>query len=79
MKKNNFQNLINLAKEQNQPKALQKVVPVKISSKEEVQFSFYIEKTLLKKIKQISINEDTSIKKIINSAIIEYLESRNIS
>ena len=79
MKKDNFQNLINLAKEQNQPKALQKVVPVKVSSSDEIQFSFYIEKSLLKKIKQTSINDETSIKKIINSALIEYLEKKNIS
>ena len=79
MKKDNFQNLINLAKEQNQPRALQKVVPVKVSSSDEIQFSFYIEKSLLKKIKQTSINDETSIKKIINSALIEYLEKKNIS
>ena len=79
MKKDNFQNLINLAKEQNQPRTLQKVVPVKVSSSDEVQFSFYIEKSLLKKIKQTSINDETSIKKIINSALIEYLEKKNIS
>lgn len=69
MEKQNFNDLINKAKANNQVKTIQKVVPVPIKQTEEVQFSFYIEKELLKKLKLKALENETSIKNLINEAI----------
>lgn len=74
MEKQNFNDLLQKAKANNQIKTIQKVVPVSIKENEEVQFSFYLDKNLLKKIKQQALNEDQSIKNIINKALENYLE-----
>lgn len=74
MEKQNFNDLINKAKASNQIKTIQKVVPIPIKETEEVQFSFYLDKNLLKQIKQQALNQDESIKNIINKALENYLE-----
>ena len=47
MEKQNFNDLINKAKANNQAKTIQKVVPIPAKETEEVQFSFYQDKTTL--------------------------------
>lgn len=74
MEKQNFTDLINKVKTSKATKAIQKVVPVTIKENEEVQFSFYLNKNLLKRIKQLALNEDESIKNIINKALENYLK-----
>ena len=74
MEKQNFNDLINKAKPSKQKKTFQKVVPITIKETNEVQFSFYLDKNLLKKIKQEALNKDDSIKNIINKALENYLE-----
>ncbi|OSY88522.1 hypothetical protein WH52_07155 [Tenacibaculum holothuriorum] len=75
MEKQNFNDLINKAKANNQPKTIQKVVPIPTKETEEVQFSFYLDKNLLKKIKQHALNENKSIKNIINKALENYIKT----
>lgn len=73
MEKQNINDLINKAKANNQPKTIQKVTPVDKRENNEVQFSFYLSKTLLKELKQKALNEDKTIKYIINEALKMYL------
>lgn len=68
MEKQNISDLINKVKSNGQNKTTQKVVPIP-KKKDNVQFSFYIEKSLLKKLKQKALNNDVSIKRIIVNAI----------
>jgi len=77
MEKQNFNDLINKAKSSNQTKTVQKIVPIEIKE-EEAQFSFYLNKKLLKKLKQQALNEDQSIKNVINKALENYLEHTKI-
>ena len=74
MEKQNFNELINKAKSNNQKKTIQKIVPVSKRETEEVQFSFYIEKELLKKIKMRALNNESSIKTIIINALKNHLK-----
>lgn len=74
MEKQNFSELINKAKATNTIKTIQKVIPVKKEQSEEVQFSFYIEKKLLKQLKLKAIEEDKSLKFLINESIRSALE-----
>ncbi|MDO6812253.1 hypothetical protein [Tenacibaculum soleae] len=74
MEKQNLNDLINKAKASNQIKTIQKVIPVSVKETEEVQFSFYLDKNLLKRLKQEALNQDESIKNIINKALENYLE-----
>lgn len=75
MEKQNFNELINKAKSNNQKKTIQKIVPVSVKENEEIQFSFYMEKELLKRLKLKAVQEDTSIKQLINNAIKISLKS----
>ena len=75
MEKQNINELINKAKSSNQNKTIQKIVPVTTKEIEEIQFSFYIEKKLLKKLKLKAIQEDTSMKQLANNAIKNSLKS----
>ncbi|AUC84916.1 hypothetical protein CW731_06245 [Polaribacter sp. ALD11] len=75
MEKQNFNELINKAKSNNQKKTIQKIVPVTVKETEEVQFSFYIEKELLKKIKMRALNNESSIKTIIINALKNHLKT----
>ena len=69
MEKPSINELIKKAKATNNSKAIQKVVSISSKTTDEIQFSFYIEKELLKKLKLKAINSNTSIKQLINEAI----------
>lgn len=73
MEKQNINDLINKAKSNNQQKAIQKIVPIITKEIEEVQFSFYLEKELLKKLKLKALQEETSMKLLVNDAIKQFL------
>lgn len=75
MENQNMNELINKAKSNNQKKTIQKIVPVTTKEIEEIQFSFYIEKSLLKKLKLKAIQQDTSMKQLVNNAIKSALKS----
>lgn len=74
MNNSEFKNLINKVKQNENQPVIQKVSTVHKDKKEEVQFNFYIEQELLKKIKLLAIEKNLSIKKIIHSSLILYLE-----
>lgn len=74
MKKESFDSLIDKVKSSKVKIPIQKVV----SEKESIlnnskQFSFYIDIDLLKRLKTKALEEDRSIKDIINSSIEDYL------
>ena len=73
MEGSNFKDLLSKAKSSNSNKTIQKVMPVKKEESKEVQFSFYIEKDLLKKLKLKALNNDTSIKQLITQSIEKYI------
>lgn len=75
MAKEEINSLIDDVMASNQKKAIQRVVPVKEKTNSEVQFSFYLEKELLKKIKLHALQEEESIKSIINKALENYLKT----
>ncbi|EWH10559.1 Ribbon-helix-helix fold protein [Cellulophaga geojensis KL-A] len=74
MKKESFDSLLGKVKSSKIKIPIQKVV----SEKESIlnnskQFSFYIDVDLLKRLKTKALEEDRSIKDIINSSIEDYL------
>lgn len=73
MEKQSMNDLINKAKSNTQQKTIQKIVPVTEKQAEEIQFSFYLEKELLKKLKLKAFTEETSMKQIVNDAIKAFL------
>ena len=73
MKSDNINDLINKVKSNNEQNKIQKIVPVSIKEIEETQFSFYIEKELYKKLKLKSINEEISMKEIMNEALRKFI------
>ena len=73
MKSENINDLINKVKSNNEQNKIQKIVPVSIKEIEEIQFSFYIEKELYKKLKLKSINEEMSMKEIMNEALRKFI------
>ncbi|PQJ82615.1 hypothetical protein [Polaribacter glomeratus] len=73
MEKLDFNDLIKKAKANNQSKTMQKVVPIISKEIDETQFSFYIEKKLLKRLKIKALDEDCSVKKLINKSIEDSL------
>lgn len=75
MEKQNIKELIQKAKANNLTKTIQKVVPIPTKETNEVQFSFYLDKSLLKNLKQRALNEDESIKNTINKALENYLKT----
>ena len=74
MKDNNINDLIEKAKANSNAETIQKVVPIKKKVVDEVQFSFYLNKKVLKKIKLLALNENESIKSIIGKALENYIE-----
>ncbi len=72
MENPDISSLINRAKASANQKTIQKVVQVK-DKNNEVQFSFYIEKELLKKLKLKALNNDCSMKQIIIDAVTAYI------
>ncbi len=75
MKKSDISDLIKQVKSANKARHIQKITPVKALNKAEIQFSFYIEKKLLKSVKLKALENEVSIKLIINSALKSYLEN----
>ena len=73
MESESMNDLINKVKSNNQQNKIQKIVPVSNKEIEEVQFSFYIEKELYKKLKLKAFQEDTSMKQLVNDALKESL------
>ncbi len=73
MKSDNINDLISKVKSNNEQNKIQKIVPVSIKEIEETQFSFYIEKELYKKLKLKSINEEMSMKEIMNEALRKFI------
>lgn len=73
MKSDNINDLISKVKSNNEQNKIQKIVPVSIKEIEEIQFSFYIEKELYKKLKLKSINEEMSMKEIMNEALRKFI------
>ena len=73
MEKQSMNDLINKAKSNTQQKTIQKIVPVAEKQIEEIQFSFYIEKELLKKLKMKAFTKETSMKQIVNDAIKAFI------
>jgi len=73
MEKSDFSKLINQAKEKPVKKVIQKVIPIVFEEVNEVQFSFYIKKILLKQLKVRALEEEQSIKYLINESIKAYL------
>ena len=69
----NMNELIRQAKSAPNAKAVQKVTPVSKKIKE-TQFSFYIENDLLKKLKYKALEDEKSIKFIINEALKKHLK-----
>jgi tRNA G26 N,N-dimethylase Trm1 len=73
MEKQSMNDLINKAKSNTQQKTIQKIVPIAEKEIEEIQFSFYLERELLKKLKMKAATEETSMKQIVNDAIKAFL------
>lgn len=66
--------LINKVKSNNQQNQIQKIVPVSKKETEEVQFSFYIEKELYKKLKLKAFEKDITMKEFLHNAIRNSLD-----
>ncbi|PCH78084.1 MAG: hypothetical protein COB98_01615 [Flavobacteriaceae bacterium] len=73
MEKEAFNKLINKAKKSIKPRSFQQVSLVKKKITTEIQFSFYIEKSVLKKLKIKAIEQSVSLKHLINTAILKEL------
>jgi hypothetical protein len=69
----NMNELIKQAKSAPKAKTVQKVTPINRKN-EETQFSFYIENDLLKKLKYKALEDEKSIKSIINEALKIHLK-----
>lgn len=78
MEKENISDMISKVISNNQPKTIQKIIPIKNNDNDEVQFSFYLSKRLLKQIKQKALDENQTIKHIINKALYQYVETEKI-
>lgn len=75
MEKQHLIDLINKAKANKRNSYVQKVVHAKNITSDEIQFSFYLEKTLLKRLKKHALDNNQSIKKTINKALEIYLKA----
>lgn len=73
MKSENINDLINQVKSNNEQYIIQKIVPISNKEIEEIQFSFYIEKELYKKLKLKAINQELSMKEIVNEALRKFI------
>ena len=74
MESESMNDLINKVKSNNQQNKIQKIVPISNKEIEEVQFSFYIEKELYKKLKLKAFQDEISMKEIVNNAIRNSLD-----
>lgn len=74
MESKNINDLINQVKSKNHQNQIQKIVPVSKKETEEVQFSFYIEKELYKKLKLKAFEKDITMKEFLHNAIRNSLD-----
>ncbi|WP_338645055.1 hypothetical protein V5J73_08715 [Flavobacterium sp. KS-LB2] len=74
MESESMNDLINKVKSNNQQNKIQKIVPIVTKEIEEVQFSFYIEKELYKKLKLKAFQNEISMKEIVNNALRNSLD-----
>jgi hypothetical protein len=74
MESESMNDLINKVKSNNHQNKIQKIVPVSSKEIEEVQFSFYIEKELYKKLKLKAFQNEISMKEIVNNALRNSLD-----
>ena len=74
MESESMNDLINKVKSKNQQSTIQKIVPVTNKKIEEVQFSFYVEKELYKRLKLKAFQNEISMKEIVNDAIRNSLD-----
>lgn len=74
MESESMNDLINKVKSNNQQNQIQKIVPVSKKETEEVQFSFYIEKELYKKLKLKAFEKDITMKEFLHNAIRNSLD-----
>ena len=70
----NINDLINQVKSKNQQNQIQKIVPVSSKEIEELQFSFYLERKLYKKLKLKAFQNEISMKEIVNNALRNSLD-----
>ncbi|MFI8605649.1 hypothetical protein ACIGCP_14380 [Cellulophaga baltica] len=75
MEKEKFSSLIDQVKSVQPKEVQQKVIPNRTSKLEnETQFSFYIDKKLLKRLKLTALQQDKSVKDYINESILKNLK-----
>lgn len=74
MESKSMNDLINKVKSNNHQNQIQKIVPVSNKETEEVQFSFYIEKELYKKLKLKALQDEISMKEFLHNAIRNSLD-----
>ena len=74
MESESMNDLINKVRSSNNQNQIQKVVPVLSKEIEEVQFSFYIEKELYKKLKLKAFEKDITMKEFLHNAIRNSLD-----
>ena len=74
MESESMNDLINKVKSKNHQNQIQKIVPVSKKETEEVQFSFYIEKELYKKLKLKAFEKDITMKEFLHNAIRNSLD-----
>lgn len=74
MESESMNDLINKIKSKNHQNQIQKIVPVPNKETEEVQFSFYIEKELYKKLKLKALQDEISMKEFLHNAIRNSLD-----
>ncbi|SDS99495.1 hypothetical protein SAMN05192545_2526 [Maribacter dokdonensis] len=74
MSKEEFNDLIVKVQASKPEKSIQKVAPEESINKNAKIFSFHIDKTVLKKLKAKALEEDRSVKSIINESILNYLK-----
>lgn len=69
MAKQDFSDLMQKVKQNQATTPQQKIVPITQTKKEETLFSFYMPNETLKKLKLLSVQENKSIKSLINEAV----------
>ena len=74
MESESMNDLINKVKSKNQQNQIQKIVPVSSKEIEELQFSFYLERKLYKKLKLKAFQNEISMKEIVNNALRNSLD-----
>jgi len=74
MEKQSIKELIGIVKKSKQEVPMQKVTKKEKPKEKEAQFSFFLSKKLLLKMKTKAINDEVSFKSIIIKSLEEYLQ-----